>query len=271
MAADLNPVPSPGLALASPGNVTTVAVRLYQRQKALLYLLLGFGLSSGVFALVVWLAGTVQVVVWLAALQFFLLPLACGWWCKPAYIQPAQLTFTTQGVCLQARQTQLQVAWEDLATYQVEFSLAKLAGAGYQLKLRDVQGHCVTLNVLEEEVVLPEGGLRPDSALAYLSRYIGWYNRQVAAAGETALITYRPSLLTRQTGTVLFTAWGLLLLVDLWLRWQHPTAKGTSLSVLGGALVLGLQALGHRQQGQRYARYLRDLEAAGLCAADAAP
>jgi hypothetical protein len=271
MAVDLNHLPSPIIALASPVKTVTVAVRLFQRQRALCYLLLGFILSSLVLVLLVWLAGTAQCVFWLAAMQFFLLPLVFNFWCRKAYIKPAQLSFTAQGVCLAASDTQVQVAWVDLATYQVEFSLNKLVGAGYRLKLREVQGHAVTVNLLENNLLLPESGLRPDSALAYLSRYIGWHNRQVAAGGEAPAIVYRPGLLCRKTGTVLFTILGILLLVDLLLRWQHPTAKGTSVGVLGGALTMGLQALGQKKQGDRYAHYLRELEATGISTAEVAP
>jgi hypothetical protein len=38
--------------------------------------------------------------------------------------------------------------------------------------------------------------------------------------------------------------------------WQHPTAKGTSVGVLFGALATGLQVLGQRKQEERYARYV---------------
>lgn len=158
-----------------------------------------------------------------------------------------------------------------MATYQVAFSLNKLIGAGYQLKLREVQGHPLTVNVLETELLVPDSGLRPDSALAYLSRYIGWHNQQVMAAGQGEPIVYRPSLLCRQTGTVLLSLLGILLLVDLWIRWQHPTTKGAHVGVLFGALATGMQVLGQRKQEQRYARYVLALQAPGSRAAEAGP
>ena len=272
MAADLSQLPSPILPATFPVATVTVAVRLFYRQRALGYLLGSFvGIGGLLFVGLLRVRGPQNLLAGLAAGLFWLVPFAISYLCRRAYIKPAQLSFTTQGVCLAARDTQYQVAWENLAAYQVEFSLQKLVGAGYWLKLREVQGHAVAFNLLERQLLAPESGLRPDSALAYLSRYIGWHNRQVAAAGEGEPIVYRPSLLCRKTGTVLLTALGVLLVADLWLRWQHPAAKGTSWSVLAGALVTGLQVLGQKQQGDRYARYLLALQATGISPAEGGP
>jgi multisubunit Na+/H+ antiporter MnhG subunit len=271
MTADLNQPSSPVGALASAAKTVTVSVRLFQRQRALVYLLLGFVLSALVLVALMWLAGPAQGVLVLAALQFFVLPFAVSFWGRAAYIKPAQCSFTAQGVCLQASDWQYQVAWQDVATYQVEFSLDKLIGAGYRLKLREVQGRTVQINLLESELLLPDSGLRPDSALAYLSRYIGWHNRAAAAAGQGDPIVYRLSLLSRRTGTVLFSVLGVLLLADLWLRWQHPTTKGAHVSVLFGALATGMQVLGQRQQEERYARYVLALQAPDRSAAETEP
>jgi hypothetical protein len=271
MAADLNYPSSPGCAPASAAQTVSVSVRLFQRQRALVYLLLGFGLSTVVLVALVWLAGPAQGVLVLAALQFFVLPFAVSFWGRAAYIKPAHCSFTAQGVCLQANEWQYQVAWQHVATYQVEFSLGKLIGAGYRLKVREVQGRTVRINLLESELLLPDSGLRPDSALAYLSRYIGWHNRAAAAAGQGEPIVYRPSLLSRQPGTVLLSVLGVLLLVDLWLRWQHPTTKGAHVSVLFGALATGMQVVGQRQQEERYARYVLALQAPDSSAAETGP
>lgn len=51
-------------------------------------------------------------------------------------------------------------------------------------------------------------------------------------------------------GDGLLSVLGVLLLVDLWLRWQHPTAQGTSVSVLFGALAMGMQVLGQTAAGR---------------------
>jgi hypothetical protein len=272
MVADLNQIPSPILPATSPVATVTVATRLFYRQRALSYWLGSVFVTGALLCVGVtrlrWLP--INLVVGVAVVLLWSVPFAIGYLCRHAYLKPAHLSFTAQGVYLEASDTQVQVAWGDLATYQVEFSLNKLVGEGYRLKLREAQGHSVTVNLLERNLLLPESGLRPDSALAYLSRYIGWHDRQVAA-DEGEQIVYRPGLLTRKMGTVLFTILGILLLVDLWLRWKHPTAKGTSVSVLGVALVTGLQALGQKKQGDRYARYLGELEATGISAADVAP
>jgi hypothetical protein len=61
------------------------------------------------------------------------------------------------------------------------------------------------------------------------------------------------------------------LLLCLWLRWQHPTAKGTSVGVLFKALATGLQVLMQRKQEERYARYVLALQASSSSAAEIEP
>lgn len=191
-----------------------------------------------------------------AALLLYLLPFAISYSCRKAYIKPALLMFTPLGMYLQASDKQYQAAWADLVAYQVEFLEGNFIGDGYRLKLWDIQGNTEAFIFLEKNLLNDESDLRPDLALAYLCRYIGRHNRQAAYS-----ITYRPTLLARKAGTLLLTGMGVLLLVDLWLRWQHRTTK--SIFTCLAAVTLALQVLGQKKRNERYTRYLQAWEAEG--------
>jgi hypothetical protein len=248
---------------ASSAETVTVVGQLYHRQRALGYVLASFVGSGLLTAALAWVLGPKEDVLWLPALLFFLLPFAISYWCRSAYIKPALLMFTPLGVFLQASDKQYQAAWADLAAYQVEFLLGNFIGDGYRLKLWDSQGNTEAFIFLEKKLLNDESDLRPDLALAYLCRYIGRHNRQAAYP-----ITYRPTLLARKAGTILLTCLGLLLAVDLWLRWQHRNTK--SIFTCLAAVTLALQVLGQKKQNDRYARYLQAWEAEGYDAASEA-
>lgn len=257
MEASTNKLPPPALPAASPVQTVTVAVRLFHKQRANFYLLAGF-VGSGLLAVALpWVAGQAKYVFWLAGVLFFLLPFAIVFVCRASYIKPALLSFTPQGLCLEASDKHYQAAWADLVAYKVEFTLGKLVGDGYRLSLRDTQGHSVALNLLEHQLVNSTDGLRSDSALAYLCRYIGWHNRQVE--GDAEKIVLLPGLLSRKIG-VMLGGLGALLLVDFGIRWLHPAKTGSTVGLLAVMLVLMLQLLGQKKSDDRYAHYLRNLQ-----------
>lgn len=252
-------LPPPALAPTAPPAAALVAVRLFHRQRALGYLLASF-VGSGLLACALTqVPGNVSYLAYLGAVLFLALPLALNYAWRAAYIKPALLSLTPWGLCLEASDTHYQVAWADLATYQAEFMLGNLVGDGYRLKLWDAQGYSVVLNLLENNI-LPDSadGLRPNSALAYLARYIGWHNR--LAAGNAPKIVFRPTLLARKTGTVLLVGLGTLLLLGLGMHWLHPHDKGVTPALLAGAVVLPIKLLSIKERDDRYNRYLHNLE-----------
>jgi hypothetical protein len=195
----------------------------------------------------------------LFAVLFWLVPIATMYLSRHAYIKPAQLTFTTQGAWLEASDKQYQVAWVDLAAYQVEFSLNAVVGSGYRLKLWDTQGQSVALNLLERELIDSTPGIRTDAGLAYLCRYIGKHNRQA----QQEQIVLRPLLLARKTGVVLLAIVGILALVDVALWVQNLATRNNQIGILAVTIILVLQALGKKQQNERYDRYLQTLQEEG--------
>jgi hypothetical protein len=192
----------------------------------------------------------------LLAVLFWLVPIATMYLSRHAYIKPAQFSFTAQGAWLEASDKQYQVVWADLAAYQVEFSLATLVGSGYRLKLWDTQGQSVAFNLLERELIDSTPEIRPDAGLAYLCRYIGKHNRQA----EQEQIVLRPLLLSRKTGVVLLAVVGILALVDVALWVQNLATRNNQIGVLAVTIILVLQALGKKQQNDRYYRYLQTLQ-----------
>ncbi|MGI4823395.1 MAG: hypothetical protein ACRYFV_19460 [Janthinobacterium lividum] len=186
------------------------------------------------------------------------MPIVTMYLSRHAYVKPAQFSFTTQGAWLEASDKQYQVVWADLAAYQVEFSLATAVGSGYRLKLWDTQGQSVAFNVLEREIINSTPGIRPDAGLAYLCRYIGKYNRQA----QQEQIVLRPPLLARKTGVVLVVV-GILALVDVVLWVQNLATRNNQIGVLAVTIILVLQALGKKQQNDRYDRYLQTLQEEG--------
>lgn len=254
-------IPVPASSPASMARTVTVPTRLFHKQRGLLYLLLGFVLSSLLFIVIVWLAGKMPSMVWLGALQFFLLPLTAFFVWKNLFVEPASLSFTTQGLSLEASDEHYQIAWANLATYKVEFSLDKLIGAGYRLTLRDVQGHSTVFNLLERQLLDSAGGFRADSALAYLCRYIGWHNTN--AESNANQIEVLPTLFDRKVGVLLLAGLAVLTLVDVGLRVLHPVKAGGTAGTLIIALVLGLQLLGQKRSSERYKSYLLKLQEEG--------
>ena len=113
-----------------PAKAVTVPVQLFHKQRGLLYFLSGLVISSLLLVVLVWLAGTVKFVVFLGAIQFFLLPIAALFIFKGYFVKPALLSFTIQGFTLEASDQQDQVAWTNLAAYKVEFSMSNLLGEG---------------------------------------------------------------------------------------------------------------------------------------------
>ena len=242
-------------------SATTVTARLFHRQRALFCMLIGFAISSLLLVVIVWLAGLSQFVLLLAAMQFFLLPFAVLFSWKSYVIKTVLLSFTTQGLSLEASDQQYQIAWENLAGYKVEFNLDQLIGAGYRLTLRDTQGHSTVFNLLEQQLVDSAGGFRGDSALSHMCRYIGWYNKK--AEGSMGQVVLLPTIFDRKIGTLLLGAIGILLLVDLGMRALHPARTVETLGTLAMALMLGLHAWGQKRNNDRYINYLHKLEAEG--------
>ena len=236
-----------------------MAARLFHKQRAVCYLLASFIGSSLLSLSLPWVAGPTKYVLLLAVLLFFLLPFAVVFLCRNAYIKSAEVSFTSHGLCVEATDEHYQVAWADLVAYRVQFVLGKLVGDGYRLTLREAQGHSVVLNLLEHQLVTSTDGVRADSALAYLCRYIGWHNQQA----EEERIVLQPGLLARKAGVVLLAGLGVLVLVDIGIQVLRPASKGTSLGVLAGAVALGLQVLGQKKINDRYSHYLQDFQAAG--------
>lgn len=104
----------------------------------------------------------------------------------------------------------------------------------------------MVLNLLERELLVPGDGIRPDLALAYLCRYIGWHNGQ--AVGEAQEIVLLPTLLAGKTG--------VMMLADLGLRWLHPVKAGSTVGVLILVIALALQLLGQKRNDDQYAHCL---------------
>jgi hypothetical protein len=268
MEASLNPLPPLVHTPAASTDTVIVAVRLLHRQRLLGYFLASVtAISVLVFGSAKYLGAnnlprdrsSVDHIVMLLAVLFWLVPIATMYLSRHAYVKPAQFSFTTQGAWLEASDKQYQVVWADLAAYQVEFSLATAVGSGYRLKLWDTQGQSVAFNLLERELIDSTPGIRPDTGLAYLCRYIGKYNRQA----KQEQIVLRPPLLARKTGVVLVVVIGILALVDVVLWVQNLATGKVHLKVLAAMVVLVLQVLGQKQQNDRYYRYLHTLQEEG--------
>jgi hypothetical protein len=268
MEASLHPLPPPFPTPAASADTVTVSVRLLHRQRVLCYFLASVTVISVlVFGSARYLGAnnlprnrsSVDHIVVLLAVLFWLVPIATMYLSRHAYIKPAQFSFTAQGTWLEASDKQYQVAWADLAAYQVEFSLNAVVGSGYRLKLWDTQGQSVAFNVLERELIDSTPGIRPDAGLAYLCRHIGKYNRQA----QQEQIVLRPPLLARKTGVVLVVVIGILALVDVVLWVQNLATGKVHLTVLAAMIVLVLQVLGQKQQNDRYTRYLQTLQEEG--------
>lgn len=220
MEASLPPLPLPVPTPAASADTVTVSVRLLHRQRALCYSLANFAVMGVlVFGSAKYLGTTdlprdrssVEHIAVLLAVLFWLVPFATMYLSRQAYIKPAQFSFTTQGAGLEASDKQYQVAWADLAAYQVEFALTALVGSGYRLKLWDTQGQSVAFNLLERELLTDTPGIRTNAGLAYLCQYIGRYNRRA----QQEQIVLRPTLLSRKPGVVLLAVVGILVLVDV--------------------------------------------------------
>jgi hypothetical protein len=268
MEASLPPLPPPFPAPAASADTVTVSVRLLHRQRAICYFLASFAVMGVlVFGTAKYLGTTapplhrnsVDHIAVLLAVLFWLVPIVTMYLSRHAYIKPAQFSFTAQGAGLEASDKQYQVVWADLAAYQVEFNLTALVGSGYRLKLWDTQGQSVAFNVLERELIDSTPGIRTDAGLAYLCRYIGKHNRQA----QQEQIVLRPTLLVRKTGVVLLAVVGILALVDVALWVQNLATRNNQIGVLAGTIVLVLQALGKKQQNDRYDRYLQTLQEEG--------
>jgi hypothetical protein len=246
---------------ASPAKTVSVAARLFYKQRAVGYLVASF-LGSSLLSLgILWVAGPTTYALLLAVLLFFLLPFILVYAWRASYIKPALLSFTPEGLYLEANEEHYQVAWADLVAFQVHFILGKMIGDGYRLKLQCATGQSIVFNLLEHQLVNPTNGVRPDSALAALCRYIGWHNRQ--ATGGTTQIALRPGLLARKTGVVLLAGLGALVAADLGFRMLHPAISGETVGLLAGAVALALQVLGQKKNDDRYSRYLRTLQDQG--------
>lgn len=245
----------------SPAETVIVAARLFYRRRAVGYLLASL-LGSGLLSLgIIWVTGPTDWALLLAALLFFFLPFALVYVWRASYIKPALLSFTPEGLYLEASNEHHRVAWADLVAFQVQFMLGKLIGDGYRLKLQCTNGQRIVFNFLEYQLVNPAKGLRRDSALASLCQYTGWHNRQ--AGSETNQIILRPGLLARRTGVVLLAGLGALVVADVGFRLLYPAAKGETVGLLVGAVALALQVLGQKKNDDRYGRYLQTLQEQG--------
>ena len=133
--------------------------------------------------------------------------------------------------------------------------------SGYRLKIKTAQGQTVVLNLLEQHLINPNGGFRADSALAYLCRYIGWYNKR--AQGNTEKIVPLPTIFDRKVGVLLMGVLGILLLVDFGLRVLHPFKSGETMGLLIISLVMAAQLLGQKKNNDRYKHFLQNLQDEG--------
>lgn len=245
-----------------PAKTVIVAARLFYRQRAIGYLLASL-LGSSLLSLgIIWVVGPTDWALLLAALLFFFLPFTLVYVWKASYIKPALLSFTPEGLYLEASNEHHQVAWADIVACQIQFMLGKLIGDGYRLKLQYTSGQYIVFNFLENQLVDPTKGLRRDSALASLCQYIGWHNRQVG--GKANQIVLWPGLLARKTGVALLAGLGALAVAGVGFRLLYPAARGETVGLLVGAVALALQVLGQKKNDDRYGRYLQTLQEQGL-------